>query len=37
LIVFFMFLVVFLIALAWINFCGEVTHASQVITNGAVV
>jgi hypothetical protein len=37
LIVFFLFLLVFLIALAGISLRDEVTHVSQVITNGAVV
>jgi hypothetical protein len=37
LVVFFLFLLVFLIALAGISLCGEVTHVSLVITNGAVV
>jgi hypothetical protein len=37
LIVFFMFLLVFLIALAGISLCGEVTRVLRVITNGAVV
>jgi hypothetical protein len=33
----FQFLLVFLIALAWISLRGEVTRVSRVITNGAVV
>jgi hypothetical protein len=37
LIVFFLFLLVFLIALAVISLHGEVTRVSWVITNGAVV
>jgi hypothetical protein len=37
LIVFFMFLLVFLIALAVISLRGEVTHVSRLITNKAVV
>jgi hypothetical protein len=37
LIAFFLFLLVFLIALARISLHGEVTRASLVITNGAVV
>jgi hypothetical protein len=37
LIVFFLFLLVFLIVLAGISLCGEGTHVSRVITNGAVV
>jgi hypothetical protein len=37
LIAFFLFLLVFLIALAGISLHGEVTHVSRVITNGAVV
>jgi hypothetical protein len=37
LVVFFMLLLVFLIALVGINLCGEVTHVSWVITNGEVV
>jgi hypothetical protein len=37
LIVFFLFLLVFLIALEGISLRGMVTHVSQVITNGVVV
>jgi hypothetical protein len=37
LIAFFLFLLVFLIALAGISLHGEVTRVSRVITNGAVV
>jgi hypothetical protein len=37
LIAFFLFLLVFLIALAGISLHGEVPHVSQVITNRAVV
>jgi hypothetical protein len=37
LIVFFLFLLVFLIALVGISLRGEVTRVSWVITNGAVV
>ena len=37
LIAFFLFLLVFLIALAGIRLRGEVIRVSQVITNGAVV
>jgi hypothetical protein len=37
LIAFFLFLLVILIVLARINFRGEVTHVSWVITNGAAV
>jgi hypothetical protein len=37
LIAFFLFLVVFLIALVGISLRGEVTHVSWVITNSAVV
>jgi hypothetical protein len=37
LIAFFLFLLVFLIALAGISFRGEVTHVPRVITNGAVM
>jgi hypothetical protein len=37
LIVFFLFLLVFLIALVGISLRGEVTRVSQVITDGAVV
>jgi hypothetical protein len=37
LIAFFLFLLVFLIALADISLHGEVTRVSRVITNGAVV
>jgi hypothetical protein len=33
----FLFLLVFLIALAWISLRGEVTRVSRVITNGEVV
>jgi hypothetical protein len=37
LVVFFLFLLVFLIALVGISLCGEVTRVSRVITNGSVV
>jgi hypothetical protein len=37
LIAFFLFLLVFLIALAGISLHGEVTRVSRVITNGVVV
>jgi hypothetical protein len=37
LIAFFLFLLVFLIALAGISLCGKVTYVSQLITNGALV
>jgi hypothetical protein len=37
LIAFFLFLLVFLIALAGVSLYGEVTRVSRVITNGAVV
>jgi hypothetical protein len=37
LVMFFLFLLVFLIAFAGISLHGEVTHVSWVITNGAVV
>jgi hypothetical protein len=37
LVVFFLFLLVFLIALVGINLLGEVTRVSRVITNGVVV
>jgi hypothetical protein len=37
LIVFFLFLLLFLIALVGISFRGEVTRVSRVITNGAVM
>jgi hypothetical protein len=37
LVVFFLVLLVFLIALAGISLCGKVTRVSRVITNGEVV
>jgi hypothetical protein len=37
LVMFFMFLLVFLIALVEISLLGKVTHVSWVITNGVVV